>query len=130
MKMVTFHANCVTTLDMDDFWLVGFADQEQSPKQYFMLQRGYEDDEQDVALGMNTYYAERDNQGWSGYGGIKRFELNRNSIRVIFTAEGCNQFETEGMKITFQSDEHQFSRLGDRLEKIFKGSDCFFMRGK
>jgi hypothetical protein len=58
MNTIKFHADCVAILDMEDFWLVGFADQEFNPKQYLTLQRDYEDDDQDVALGMNTYHVE------------------------------------------------------------------------
>src|SRR5262245_56258457 len=72
---VSFHANCVAIDDMDDFWLVAFADEKFGTRQYLMLQRSYEDDEQDIQLGMNTYHVERDDQGFSCYGGVKHFEL-------------------------------------------------------
>ena len=43
--MVRFHAKCVAVEDMEDYWLVGFADDEFDTHQYLMLQRAYEVDE-------------------------------------------------------------------------------------
>lgn len=82
--METFHANCVAIDDMEDFWLVGFADERYDTNQYLTLQRSYEDDEQDIELGMDTYYVERAAQGRSCYGGIEQFELQRNQVIVTF----------------------------------------------
>jgi hypothetical protein len=52
-----FQASCVVSQHPDgECHLVGFADQEHDTKLYFMLQRSFEDDEQDIQLGMNTYH--------------------------------------------------------------------------
>jgi Immunity protein 10 len=82
---VAFHANCVAVEDMDDFWLVSFADDKCEPREYLTLQQSFEDEDQDVALGMNTYHVERNDQRWWEYGGIKRFELKRDRVRIEFT---------------------------------------------
>jgi hypothetical protein len=122
--LVTFHANCVAIEDMDDFWLVGFADEKFGTRQYLMLQRSYEDDEQDIKLGMNTYHVERDDQAWSSYGGIERFELHRDRVVVRFTPIGAEQLKAKGMDITFTIDGDQYRELTRRLESIFVGSEC------
>jgi len=83
-----FHASCVAVEDMEDFWLVGFADEQYDTREHLTLQRSYEDDEQDVRLGMNTCYVERDGQGQSCYGGIERFELHRDRVKVRFDDAG------------------------------------------
>jgi hypothetical protein len=122
---VAFHANCVAVEDMDDFWLVGFADDKYETHDYLTLQRSFEDDDQDVALGMNTYHVERNGQRWSGYGGIGRFELKRDRVRVEFTTEGASEMgNVVEMEVTFKVGEQEFYKLKDRLGKIFAGTGC------
>jgi hypothetical protein len=120
-----FHANCVAVEDMDDFWLVGFADEPAETRDYLTLQRSFEHDTQDITLGMNTYHVERNGQRWSGYGGIATFELKRDRVRVEFTNESVRKMgNVARMEITFQIGEQEFSKLKDRLSKIFAGTSC------
>lgn len=122
---VAFHVHCVAVEDMEDFWLVGFADEQFGTKQYLMLQRSFADDEQDVRLGMNTYHVERDDQGWGCYGGIERFELYRESIQVVFDKTGKKCLgKLEGLEISFAVSGREFQKLKHRLKKVFAGSDC------
>lgn len=121
----SFHANCVTVEDRDDFWLVGFADDEFKTRDYLLLQRGVEDDEQDLVFGMNTYHVERNDQKWSGYGGIESFELHRDRVKICFSKAGGNRMgSVTEMEITFQTDGDEYARLKDRLGRIFGGTDC------
>ena len=120
---VVFHANCVAIEDMEDFWLVGFADDKSMTRDYFTLQRGFEDDEQDVALGMDTYHVERNDQRWSGYGGIAAFELKRDRVKVRFTKEGAAIMGVTEIEASFQVDDEEYSKLKDRLGKIFDGTN-------
>jgi hypothetical protein len=122
--MVAFHANCVAIEDMDDFWLVGFADEKFDTRQYLTLQRSYNDDEQDIELGMNTYHVERDDQSCSGYGGIDRFELYRDRAVVRFTPTGAKQLKADGLEISFEVDGRRFKKLVQRLERVFEGTEC------
>jgi hypothetical protein len=122
---IIFHANCVAVEDMDDYWLVGFADEKFDTKQYLMLQRSFADDEQDVRLGMNTYHVERDGQQWGCYGGIERFELQRDRVNIAFTEKGRKCLgSVSAMEITFHVSDRQFRRLKDRLGRIFAGAVC------
>ena len=122
---VVFHANCVAIDDMEDFWLVGFADDKFKARDYLMLQRRFEDDEQDVALGMNTYHVERNGQEWSGYDGILAFELKRDRAKVTFTKDGAAKMgKVTEMEITFHVGDDEFSKLKDRVAKIFAGAKC------
>ncbi|MFO0968682.1 MAG: Imm10 family immunity protein [Gemmataceae bacterium] len=122
---IVFHAHCVAIEDMDDFWLVGFADDKFNTRDYLMLQRAFEHDEQDVSLGMNTYHVERNGQGWSGYGGIMAFELRRDRAKIVFTKEGAATMgNVTEMEITFRVDGDEYSKLKDRLGKIFAGAGC------
>lgn len=122
---VNFHANCVAIEDMEDSWLVGFADDKFDTRDYLMLQRAFEDDEQDVALGMDTYHVERNDQRWSGYGGIAAFDLKRDRVKVRFTENGGATMGTTELEVSFQIDEEEYSKLRDRLGKIFQGTSLF-----
>jgi hypothetical protein len=123
---ISFHAKCVAIEDMmeDDYWLVGFADDEFETTQYLMLQRGMEDDEQDVRFGMNTYHVERDGQQYSMYGGIERFVLQRDRLLVDFTPEGQVRLQTSTMKITFAISDEKFARLKEQLGRVFADTTC------
>ena len=122
--VIAFHANGVAIEDMDECWLVAFADEKSDTHHYLMLERSHEDDAQDVKLGMDTYHVERDDQIWSCYGGIERFELHKDRVVVRFTRFGAEQLKTDGMEITFTVDGSLFDKLTRRLERIFAGSEC------
>jgi hypothetical protein len=78
MSSFAFEAKSVATAHPGgEFHLVGFADFDANT--YFMLQRAFEFNEQDVALGMDTYYIEWCGQEHSGYGGISQFVLKQGS---------------------------------------------------
>ena len=48
-------------------YLVGFADDKNEPKEYVIVERALEFDEQDIKLGMDSYYFEYSDQSNSGY---------------------------------------------------------------
>lgn len=126
--VIAFHANCVAVEDMGDFWLVGFADEKFATRQYLTLQRSYEDDDQDLELGMDIYHVERDGQAYSCYGGIECFELHSNHAVVTFTTNGAKHLKTERIEITFDVDTDEFRKLARQLERVFAGSDCLAIK--
>ena len=121
-----FTAKLVSLEDPDDYcWMVAFVDDPDSVNQYLMLQRGYEDDEQDIQLGMNIYYLERDDQGWSCYGGIDHFELFRDFVRIYLNDVGFSALgEIREITIDFKINDYTYRKLKNRLRKIFFGTDC------
>ncbi len=125
--MISFHANCVSVMDIKDFWLVGFADEEFDTRHYVMLQRSYQDDAQDLALGMNTYHVERDGQNNAGYGGVERFDLYPDRIVIKFDRMGAKRLKTPGVSISFKKDGRRFGKLQSRLANIFAGTDRLFV---
>lgn len=85
MNTFAFEAECVAVEQRDgEFLVVGFADNDLDTGTYLMLQRALEHDEQNGALGMDTFYVEWCGEENSRYGGISRFELRPNSAEVIF----------------------------------------------
>lgn len=126
----SLNAKAVAVEDMDDYWLVGFADDEAEPPHYLQLQRGFKDSDQDIRLGMNTYYIEIDDQGSSCYGGIERFELRRDQALIKFSSQGKAKLNgIESAEITFKAGNEKFNQLRDRLSKIFAGTPVYTANG-
>lgn len=69
----------------DDVWLVAFADAADEPEHYLLLQRSTECDEQDAALGQNTYHLEISSPALSGYGGVAQVRIEQD--RIIFSMD-------------------------------------------
>ena len=66
-------------------YLVGFADDKNEPKEYVIIERALEFDEQDIKLGMDSYYFEYSDQSNSGYGLCDKVILRQNEI--VFSAK-------------------------------------------
>jgi hypothetical protein len=121
-----FHAGHVTVEDMGDYLLVGFADRQFATVNYLTLQRAHEFDEQDRRTGMAEVYIERNDQGFSGYGGMESFELLPDRVRVRFDARsapimaGCRE-----MEISFDLNREQFGVLQAGLRRCFDGFNYF-----
>ncbi|AOR63699.1 Imm10 family immunity protein [Pectobacterium wasabiae] len=69
---------------------VGFADNEDNPQHFLILQRAEEPDEQDEELGQDTYYVEIGNPGMAGYGGIDDVLVATN--KIIFTCSNTTNW--------------------------------------
>jgi hypothetical protein len=120
---VQFHANTVVVDDSDeDYILVGFADEADGRyRDSLVLQRSYEFDEQDVALGMDQVHIERNEQSRGGYGGILRFELRRDRVAVALDSRMAAQLGDDAFEITFAIDEDAFVQLRAGLRAVFRG---------
>ena len=66
-------------------YLVGFADDKNEPEEYVIVERALEFDEQDIKLGMDSYYFEYSDQSNSGYGLCDKVILRQNEI--VFSAK-------------------------------------------
>lgn len=121
--MVRFTANTVVVDDTDDqFILVGFADERGgASRESLHFQRSQTFDEQDVALGMNSVYAERNDQSQGGYGGVQRVELHSNRVRVVIGGELAERMNTAEFDITLALSPEEFSRLREGLRIVFAG---------
>jgi hypothetical protein len=109
-----------------DFILVGFESEGSGPHRYLMLQRSYEFDEQDIALGMDRVYIEKDSQGNSAYGGVTRFELHRDHALIsLDTATARKLGDVVEFEVRFDLEDQRFEELRAGLTEVFKGFDCF-----
>lgn len=126
VPMVIDATDVIVDDDDPSFILVGFESEGSAPRRYLMLQRSHEFDEQDVAMGMDHVYIERDSQGCSAYGGITRFELFRDRALIILEAAAARKLgnETE-FEVRFELEDRQFDELRAGLAEVFKGLKCF-----
>ena len=126
---MSFYAACVSIDEDSDAWLVGFADAEFNAGRYLLLQRAKSPQEQDIALGLDGYHVEVDDQSQSRYGGIRSFELFPDHVAVEFDDDALSDFGDEkGIVIEFSLRQRQLDQLRDGLARIFKGYDCFLDR--
>ncbi len=124
-----FIAQSVTWQLEEDFWLLGFADSQYETTKYFMLQRAFEFDEADVELGLNNYYFEINEQGWSGYGGIARFEVWSNRVRITFEPQKVLALGIEStLEIHFKLESDQCNAFKTFLENIFSDTNVLEIR--
>ena len=56
-------------------------------------------DEQDIRLGMNTYYLEINDQLFSTYGGIKRIKMNTTRIIFLLDSRGIEKLKEQEIVI-------------------------------
>lgn len=113
-----------------DCHLVGFADQASNTATYLLLQRAFAFDEQDVAMGMDTYHAEWCGQETSGYGGITQFRLSPDHAQVTFSPDSpVARGGVALLTIVFQLTAPEHLALQDALRRIFEGSDCDLLTG-
>ena len=126
MSVFSFRAESVVSEHPDEVChFVGFADKKYETEIYLMLQRSYEEEEQDIQLGMNTYHIEWCDQKKSGYGGITQFVLASTSAEVYFEpkiAKVLGGMEHISISFRLQASEHQ--ALKEALQRIFKESSC------
>jgi hypothetical protein len=119
-----FHAGFVSIEDKGEYLLIGLVDDEVAVGDYLTLQRAHEFDEQDLRLGMDKVYIERNEQGYSCYGGIESFELSSRAVRVRFDAQGSERMGgTRQMEVSFAAGRYQDLRAA--LEQCFKGFSWF-----
>lgn len=86
---IKFIANdIVYEVTEDNSYLIGFADDKNEPNEYVIIERALEFDEQDIKLGMDSYYSEYSDQSNSGYGLCSKVVLRQNEI-VFFIKHKC-----------------------------------------
>lgn len=78
---INFIANdIVYEVTEDNSFLIGFADDKNEPNEYVIVERALEFDEQDIKLGMDSYFFEYSDQSNSGYDLCSKVALHQNKI--------------------------------------------------
>lgn len=121
-----FKATCIHSEDMGDYLLVGLADQRHDTVDYLTFQRAHEFDEQDVRLGLNNVYVERNDQGYSGYGGIRSITIFSDHLHIEFDDHGADFMDgITTTDIVFDFPRESLEALRSGLLQCFSGFDFF-----
>jgi|GEM_PF-969302 len=121
-----FTATCLHSEDMGDYHLLSLADDEDDPRDYLIFQRAHEFTEQDIRLGMNAVHVERNDQGWSGYGGLERVILRRDSLELELNEQGSRFMGgVQAMRVSFDFSSADFACLCKGLRVCFAGFAYF-----
>ena len=118
IKFIANKITCEINTD-ENYYMIGFSDNGDEPNQYVILQRAIIFDEQDIELGMNTYYFEYSDQSNSGYGICENVEIENG--RVLFKLNKNEFNDIEFIEITFKQDaiNTNWTEFKNIFDKIF-----------
>jgi len=108
----------VNEIDDINTFLIALADRADSPGHYLELQRSIEEDEQDAALGMDTYCIVTAS-GATHYGGIISCILSDDSLELEFSEAAEAKLGIKGYKISLALSTSDKALLRSGLQKLF-----------
>jgi len=117
-----FSADDIDLGPEEEYWVVWLSD----GTRYLTFQRAKEFDQQDISLGMDGIYVERDSQRYSGYHCIESIELSTSSLTVRFNPD--RQRSVGGiseMTVAFDLPAERLSSLRIELERCCEGFPIF-----
>lgn len=113
-------ANFVNLHDDEDFFMIGFADDQFDTNKYLILQKAKQYSKQDIELGLDEIYISFSDEIHSAYGGIKhvilsndlnvKLEINQATSKKL----GTNQI----IIITIDDSKVSYAQLKNYLEII------------
>jgi len=89
------------------------------PIQYFSIQYDSEPDDQDMKLGMDTFYIEMNDQLFSCYGGVKGIKIDQEKMIIRFDQVGKEKLKLDHLELDLSSQAEKFNSLSNTLEIIF-----------
>lgn len=121
-----FTASCVRVEDTDESIGVWLADADPVESDYLALTRDLQPDEQSVRLSLDKVYLERNDQGFSGYGGIEQVSLHHNQLCLRLDDKGARFMGgLSFIKVIFDLDAHALHSLREGLAVCFHGFDAY-----
>lgn len=122
----TFTATFAAYEDRGSFAVVSLADDEADPRDYLIFQSAYEFTQRDIRLGMNTVHLERNDQIWSGYGGLRLITLNRERLTLELDEHGAEFMDgTAFMRVDLDLSFTDYKKLCVGLRACFAGTPFF-----
>jgi hypothetical protein len=85
----------------ENYKMIAFGDnrEEEKIENYVILQRANTFDEQDIKLGMDSYYIEYNDQSNSGYGICEQISIDENLINIEFPAKSEKDIKNIFLKL-------------------------------
>ena len=116
----TFDAHvCAVNEEKDlNVFIVALAERADSPTQYVELQRSIEQDEQDIALGIDTYCVIT-SYGATNYGGITSCILFNDILTIEFTKEAEAKLGIQAYRISLILSDPDKGLLKSGLTRLF-----------
>lgn len=93
-------ARAASVEEDEDMFVLAFADDAENPSTYLMLQYSLDVDEQDVRLGLDGLYIERDDQSLGCYRGVSAIRRTGDRIEIALTDSGSRHLEAERITVT------------------------------
>ncbi|MEM7244678.1 MAG: Imm10 family immunity protein [Acidobacteriota bacterium] len=117
--MSSLLAREVTIDEIDGVLVIGFAAENE---EYLLLQRSLEPSEQDVALGHDAVYIERNSQLRSAYGGIVRVVLSSRAVVLELSEETAEAIGSEGVfRVDLDLESQRLEVLRESLDRLHGG---------
>ncbi len=115
--------------DGNDVLVIGFTSgfNEREDKRYFMIQDALEYDRQDMQLGTDTYFIEKNNQASGMYGGISNMVLTRDSVLFELEESAQQKLDEESIEIELNCSEEVYRELSAKLHLIFMRDEPDFV---
>lgn len=117
-----FHASAVSCDLREDALVVSLADRADDPRQYVILSRTLQADDQDTRLGHDGIHCELGSQAQSGYDWIREIRLGLDNVVVVLRKQVAVNFcLDETIEIVLS---HACGSLADSLRQLVRGTNC------
>jgi hypothetical protein len=114
-------ARLISVQEDEDGFVLAFADDESEKAQYLMLQYSLCPDDQDMRLGLNGLYIERDHQGQGCYRGVSEIRRFDRRIEIYLTESGKQHLRTQHIVITPLPWQSMLDQGLARLAELSRG---------
>jgi hypothetical protein len=125
---ISFTATFFTAASEDDVLTVGFADDEYDPRHFLLLQAAAEYDEQDKALGLDTYDVQIGEPELAGYGGVDTVLIAADKLVFCFSDKTPWCKEIRRLDIFISPDMAKLDDMKNALRAVFAGSPTVISR--
>lgn len=125
---ISFTATFFTTSSEDDVLTVGFADDEHDPRHFLLLQAADEYDEQDEALGLDTYDVQIGEPDLAGYGGVNAVMIASDRLVLCFSENIPWCKEIRRLDILISPDIAKLDDIETALRAVFANSPTVISR--
>ena len=125
---ISFTATFFTTSSEDDVLTVGFADDEHDPRHFLLLQAADEYDEQDEALGLDTYDVQIGEPDLAGYGGVDTVLIAPDRLVLCFSESIPWCKEIRRLDILISPDMAKLDDIENALRAVFADSSTVISR--
>jgi hypothetical protein len=120
MPPVAFDVRAVFVGEVEDVdtFMVALGDDEHESREWIELQRALFEDEQDEALGLDTYCLVRSG-GPTVYGGVESCVLTQHSLHLRFDDESTKVLGTQSYALSLHLTDAAHGELSRGLKRVF-----------